>query len=357
MYRVIQWSTGHVGVQALHGIISHPDLELVGLWVHSSSKTGRDAGELCGLPPTGVLATNDADALLATDADAVCYTATADLRPWEAVEDICRILESGKNVVSSSLVQLLHPPKADPAMVERLTAACVAGGVSMFTSGIDPGFANDLLPIVLSGFCERVDTIRVKEILNYATYDQPEVLFETMGFGKPLDHTPLLLFPGALSYAWGGAVQTIAEALDVELDEITERHEKAALDRNVDIGLGTIEAGTMAGLRFEVVGVVGGREAIVVEHVTRVHDDVAPAWPAGHGQGHYRIEITGSPSINADVEFVGEDGDHNTGGVLVTAMRLLNAVPAVVAAPPGLLSSLDLPLPAGRHLLGAGGST
>src|SRR5262249_21380259 len=159
--------------------------------------------------------TNDAEALLALDADVVSYTATADLRPWEAVKDICRILESGKNVVSSSLVQLLHPPKADAAMVERLEEACKAGGTSMFTSGIDPGFANAPLPTVLSGFCERVDTIRVQEILNYATYDQPEVLFETMGFGKPLDHTPLLLFPGALSYAWGGVIHMIADALDV----------------------------------------------------------------------------------------------------------------------------------------------
>ena len=204
---------------------------------------GRDAGELCGLPPVGVAATNDAEALLALDADVVCYTATADLRPWEAVKDICRILESGKNVVSSSLVQLLHPPKADPAMVERLEEACKAGGVSMFTSGIDPGFANDLLPIVLTGFCERVDHVRVKEILNYATYDQPEVLFGTMGFGKPLDDTPLLLIPGALSYAWGGAINMIADALDVEVTEVRERHEKASLDHDVEIGLGTVEAG------------------------------------------------------------------------------------------------------------------
>jgi 4-hydroxy-tetrahydrodipicolinate reductase len=350
-YRVIQWSTGHVGVCALHGIIQHPDLELVGLWVHSDSKAGRDAGELCGLPAVGVAATNDAEALLALDADVVSYTATADLRPWEAVKDICRILESGKNVVSSSLVQLLHPPKADPAMVERLEEACRAGGTSMFTSGIDPGFANDLLPIVLSGFCERVDAIRVKEILNYATYDQPEVLFETMGFGKPLDHTPLLLFPGALSYAWGGVIHMIADSLDVEVSEVRERHEKAALDHDVEIGLGTIEAGTMAGLRFEVVGVVGGEERIVVEHVTRVHDDVAPEWPKGHGQGYYRIELGGSPSINVDLELVGEGGDHNTGGVLSTAMRIVNAIPAVVAAPPGMLSTIDLPIMPGRHLM------
>jgi 4-hydroxy-tetrahydrodipicolinate reductase len=349
--RVIQWSTGNVGVQALHGILTHPDLDLVGLWVHSPAKAGRDAGELCGLPPTGVLATTDADALLALDADCVCYTATADLRPWEAVDDLIRILASGKNVVSSSLVQLLHPKTAEPAMVGKLEAACLAGGSTMFTSGIDPGFANDILPILLSGVCERIDSVRIKEILNYATYTQPEVLFGTMGFGKPLDDTPLLLFPGALTYAWGGAVHMIAEALDVKVDEIRERYEKASLDHDVEIELGRIEAGTMAALRFEVAGVVDGREAIVVEHITRLHDDAAPDWPKGHGQGFYRIELAGSPAINLDVEFVGEDGDHNTGGVLVTAMRLVNAIPAVCAAPAGLVSSLDLPLVAGRHLL------
>jgi hypothetical protein len=350
-YRVIQWSTGNVGVQALHGIITHPDLELVGLWVHSAAKAGRDAGELCGLPATGVAAVSDVDEALALDADCVCYTATADLRPWEAVDDLTRILASGKNVVSSSLVQLLHPKTSDPAMVGRLEQACLSGATTLLTSGIDPGFANDVLPILLTGVCERIDSVRIKEILNYATYTQPEVLFETMGFGKPLDHTPLLLFPGALSYAWAGPIQMIAEALDVKLDEVRERYEKASLDHDVEIDLGRIDAGTMAALRFEVAGVVGGREAIVVEHVTRLHDDAAPDWPKGHGQGFYRIELAGSPSINLEVEFVGEDGDHNTGGVLVTAMRLVNAIPAVCEAPPGLLSGLDLPLVTGRHLL------
>jgi hypothetical protein len=350
-YRVIQWSTGNVGVQALHGIITHPDLDLVGLWVHSPDKVGRDAGELCGLAATGVQASNDAEALLAAEADCVCYTATADLRPWEAVEDLVRILASGKNVVSSSLVQLLHPKTSDPAMVAKLEEACRTGAATMFTNGIDPGFANDIIPILLSGVCERIDLVRVMEILNYATYTQPEVLFETMGFGKPLDHTPLLLFPGALTYAWSGAIQTIAEALDVKVDEVRERYEKASLDHDVDIELGRIGAGTMAALRFEVVGVIGGREAIVVEHVTRLHDDAAPEWPKGHGQGFYRVQLEGSPTINLDVEFVGEDGDHNTGGVLVTAMRLVNAIPAVCAAAPGLVSSIDLPVVAGRHLL------
>ena len=346
--RVIEWSTGHVGMHALRAIIRHPDLELVGLWVHSADKAGRDAGELCGLPGTGVPATNDAEALLALDADCVCYTATADLRPWEAVEDIARILASGANVVSSSLVQLLHPKTADKAMVERLEAACREGGTSCFFSGIDPGFANDLIPIALTSACERVHSVRVQEILNYDTYDQPEVLFHTMGFAQPLDHTPLLLFPGALSYAWGGAIGQIAESLGVEVDEIRETHEKASLDHDVSLAVGDVPAGTMAGLRFEVQGMVGGRPAIVIEHVTRLDDSVAPEWPHGNG---YRIEIKGSPSFTVDVEMEGEDGDHNTGGLIATAMRIINAIPHVCAAEPGLLSSLDLPLFGAKHLM------
>jgi 4-hydroxy-tetrahydrodipicolinate reductase len=346
--RVIQWSTGHVGIHALRAIIRHPDLELVGLWVHSADKAGRDAGDLCDLPATGVRATNDVDALLALNADCVCYTATADLRPWEAIDDIERILASGANVVSSSMVQLLHPKTADKAMVERLEAACREGGTTCFFSGIDPGFANDLIPIALTSACERVDAVRVLEILNYDTYDQPEVLFGTMGFAQPLDHTPLLLFPGALSYAWGGVIGQIAESLGVEVDEIRETYVKASLDHDVSLAVGEVPAGTMAGLRFEVQGIVGGRPAIVIEHVTRLDDSVAPEWPHGNG---YRIEITGSPSFTLELEMRGEDGDHNTGGLVATAMRLINGIPSVCEAAPGMLSTLDLPLFGAKHLM------
>ena len=350
--RVIQWSTGHVGLHALRSIIRHPELELAGLWVHSPAKVGRDAGDLAGLPPTGVLATNDVDALLALDADCVCYTATADLRPDDAIGDLCRILAAGMNVVSTSVVPLVHPRGGDDAvqaMVDRLDEACRQGGTSCFTSGIDPGFANDLLPITLLGACERVDVVRVQEILNYATYDQPEVLFGTMGFGQPLDATPLLLLPGVLAFAWGGVVRMIAEALGVELDEIREVHERAALDHDVEIGVGSVPAGTQAGLRFEVQGIVGGEPRIVIEHVTRLDDAVAPDWPAqGDGQGFYKVIIEGSPSLTCTLEIVGEDGDHNTGGLVLTAMRVLNAIPAVCAAPPGVLSTLDLPLIGGK---------
>jgi 4-hydroxy-tetrahydrodipicolinate reductase len=350
-YRVIQWSTGNVGRHALRAIIGHPDLELVGLWVHGESKVGCDAGELCGVRRTGVRATNDAAALLALDADCVSYTATGDLRPAEAVADMCRILETGKNVVSTSVVPLVYPPAAEQTLVDKLEAACRTGRSSCFTSGIDPGFANDSLPLLLMGACERVDSVRVMEIVNYATYDQPQVLFETMGFAKPLDHEPLLLVPGVLALAWGPVVRQLAAGLGVELDDIRERHERRAAPATFDIPSGRVPAGTMAALRFEVQGIVRGRPAIVVEHVTRLRDDLSPEWPAPTGSGCYRIVIEGSPALTCELTLRGDDGDHNTGGLVATAMRILNAIPAVCAAPPGLLSALDLPLVTARHLM------
>jgi NADP-dependent 3-hydroxy acid dehydrogenase YdfG len=347
-YRVIQWSTGNVGHFALGAILDHPELELAGLWVHGAAKAGKDAGELCGRPRTGVHATTDAGVLLALDADCVCYTATADLRPFEAVEDVCRILAAGKNVVSSSIVPLVHPASFFPEVRDKLAEACRRGRTSFFTSGIDPGFANDLLPLTLSGLCQRWEQIRILEIINYATYDQPQVLFETMGFGKPLDHIPLLLTPGTLAFAWGGTVRLLAEGLGVTLEDIRETYERRPAVRPIRIGARTVEPGTMAALRFEVQGIADGTPAIVVEHVTRLDDDLAPEWPRGNGS--YRVVITGTPTMRCEFEFADEGGDHAVGGVLLTATRIVNAIPAVCRAAPGLLSALDLPLVTGRGL-------
>lgn len=350
-YQVVQWSTGNVGLPALRAIIEHPELQLVGLLVHSKEKAGRDAGELAGTDPVGVTATTDADEVLALGADCVSYMATGDLRPDEAVADMCRILESGANVVSTSVVPLVFPPSAPDRYTQPLEAACEKGRTSCFTSGIDPGFANDLVPLVFSGFSKRIDSIRVMEILNYDTYDQPEVLFDTMGFGTPIDHTPLLLAPGVLSLAWGGAVHAMAAGLGVELEDIRETHEKWAATETFSVPSGTIAQGTMAGLRFEVQGMVGGEPRVVVEHVTRMHDSAAPDWPQPSGHGCYRVLLEGDPKVKVELEFVAENGDHNDGGLLMTAMRVLNAIPAVCDAPPGLLSPLDLPLVTGKGLM------
>ncbi len=346
--KVIQWSTGNVGRYSLRAIIGHPELELTGVWVHSEEKAGRDAGELCGLPPIGVAVTSDAEALLASDADCVCYTATADKRPIDAIEDMARILAAGKNVVSSSVVGLVHPKGVGANLTSGLEDACRAGKTSFLTSGIDPGFANDVLALVVSGLCEHWSEIRVQEVINYATYAQPEVIFETMGFGKPMDHVPLLLQPGILGFAWGGTVRLLAEGLGLRLDDIEEFHERRPAERRLDIQGHVVEPGSMAALRFEVRGIVGGRPAIVVEHITRLDDDLAPEWV--NGNGSYKVLIEGVPAMQLEYEFQDEHGDHAVGGVVLTATRLVNAIPAVCDAEPGLMSALDLPLITGKGL-------
>ncbi len=341
-YRVIQWSTGNVGRAALRCIVNHPELELAGLWVHSPDKAGQDAGELCGLARVGVAATNDADALLAMHADAVCYTASADLRPADAIADMARIARSGKNIVSSSVVPLIFPPHVEPEMRAPLEDACHAAGVSCFTSGIDPGWANDILPMLLASTCERVDTLRVMEIVNYRQYEQPTVLFETMGFGKPLDAKPLLLLPGVLSFAWGGVVKVLAAALGVEVEELREVHERRPAPEKLDLGFGVVEEGTTGALRFEVQGIVDGEPRIVVEHVTRLDDALCPDWPQPVGDGGYRVVVSGTPSYQCDVQMTARAGEGDP-GVVGTAGRIVNAIPYVVGAPPGLLSALDVP--------------
>jgi 4-hydroxy-tetrahydrodipicolinate reductase len=352
-YRVVAWSTGNVGRHAIAGIDARPDLDLVGVWVSSAAKVGRDAGELAGLGRAlGVSATNDADQLLALRPDAIVHTAMADHRLTDAIADLARMLRAGVNVVSSGPVFLQYPFEVvDRSMITPLQEAAAAGGVSLFVNGVDPGFANDALPLVLAGVCERIDELRVAEVLNYATYNQPMVIFDIMGFGRPLSEVPMILQPGVLTMAWGSVVRQLAAGLDVELDSVEEWYERLPAPETFEVDSGTIERGTAAALHFEVRGVRGGRAVIVLEHVTRLRDDLAPEWPQPAGQGCYRVELRGEPNYTLDLQLVGSDGDHNTAGLKATAMRLVNAIPAVVDGPPGLLTALDLPLVTGRGLV------
>jgi 4-hydroxy-tetrahydrodipicolinate reductase len=347
-YRVIQWATGTVGVHAVPAIAAHPDLELVGLWVHSDDKAGRDAGEICGVGPLGVNATQDADALLAAGADCVCYTANSDLRPGEVVDDLVCFLERGLNVVNTSFVPLLYPKAAGPGIEERLTDACVKGGASVYTSGIDPGFGNAGLAINALALCKEVRTVRMMEIVNYATWDNPFTMFEIMGFGKPDASRSLLLAPGSTALAWGPVIELVAAALDVKLDRIVESHDLLVADTDFEIASGTIVAGTISGMRFEIAGLVGDDPRIVVEHVTRLRDGDAPDWP--HGAG-YRVIVDGDPCLKLELELSSHVGDHNYAGCLATAMHVINAIPAVCDADPGVLTLLDLPVYSARHLL------
>ncbi|HMG41217.1 MAG TPA: hypothetical protein VK611_07790 [Acidimicrobiales bacterium] len=352
-YRVVQWSTGNVGRHALVGIDARPDLELVGVWVSSSAKEGMDAGSLAGLDRSlGVAASTDADALLALQPDCIVHTAMADHRLTEALDDLARFLRAGINVVSSGPVFLQYPDGVMPdSLIDPVRAAALEGGASLWVNGIDPGFANDWLPLTITSISERIGQVRCMEILNYATYDQPMVLFDIMGFGQAMDSVPLLLTPGVLTTAWGSVVQQIAAGLGTSLDAVEEWYERVPAPESFDIAAGVVEKGTVAALRFEVRGMRDGVPIVVLEHVTRLRDDLAPDWPQPTGDGCYRVEVTGEPMYTVDLQLLGTDGDHNTAGLKATAMRLVNAVPAVVSAPPGLLTALDLPLVTGRGLL------
>jgi hypothetical protein len=353
--RVVEWSTGTVGRHAIAGIDSRPDLELVGVWVSSDEKVGKDAGELAGLGrDLGVIATNDRDALLALHPDCIVHTAMTDDRMFEAIDDLVAFLEAGVNVVSSGPVVLQYPRGVMPDdMLERIDKAGQQGGASLHVNGIDPGWANDVLPLALTSLSQRIDEVRCFEIADYSTYYQPVVMSEIFGFGKPLDDVPMLFSPGILSMAWGSVVRQIAAGLDVVLDEpLEEQVERAPADHSYDTASCHIAEGTAAACRFQVIGKVNGSPRIVLEHVTRTDPAQMPEWPQPTGgDGCYRVQVTGEPMMTVDFAHHGEHGDHNVSGMITTAMRLVNSVAAVVDADPGLVTALDLPLVTGRGLV------
>jgi 4-hydroxy-tetrahydrodipicolinate reductase len=351
--KVAAIGTGNVGIHALKALITNPDYELTGVWVSSDAKAGKDAGELAGLDiSTGVKASTDLDAVLATGPQCAVYTALADNRLPEALEDYRRILATGVNVVGSSAVFLQYPWQTLPgSMLDPIEDAAREGNSSLFVNGIDPGFANDLIPLALAGTCQSVQQIRCMEIVDYATYDSATVMFDVMGFGKPLDEIPMLLQPGVLSLAWGSVVRQLAAGLGVELDSVTEQQERVPAPEDFDIASGHIPEGSAAALRFEVRGIKDGHPVVVLEHVTRLREDLCPDWPQpAQPGGCYRIEITGEPSYAIDVCLSSPNGDHNHAGLVATAMRVVNAIPAVVAAPAGIRTTLDLPLVTGHGL-------
>jgi hypothetical protein len=362
--RVAVWGPGSMGVIALRGVIDHPELELVDLVVHSDVKGGRDAGQLCGADPVGMVATTDATALLGGDADVVVYAAAANLRPLEAVNDMVSILRAGKNVVSCSVVPLVYPNAVDAAFTDPLREAALAGGASFFTTGIDSGFANDVLPLALSGVARTIDSIRVTEMFNYATYPDATAVHDILGFGKPPEEVPFAATPGVFTFGWGPVLHQLADGLGVRVDDIAENVERIPATMSFDTPTGHVSAGTIAGMRSTLTGYVEGNPTFVVDHVSRMHDDIAPDWPQPHisipprdlgyggasGRGVYRVEIEGSPTMRCEFEMA-DDHDHDLGARMAGASRMVNAIPAVCAAKPGLLSALDLPLITGKGLV------
>jgi hypothetical protein len=345
MRRIIQFSTGNVGVHALRSILERPDLELVGVHANGPDKVGRDAAELCGLPtPSGVTATDDIDALVALGADCVVYTSQAETRPMAAIDEISRFLRAGTNVVGTSFVWLVAPEQADDWLRVPLEAACAHGNSTLYINGIDPGFSGDTLVYSALSLAARASSVTVQEIFDYGSYDDAEFTGVSFGFGTRPDHTPILFSPGVLASMWGAQVRSLAAELGIGLDEVRERHEKWVTPEPIDCTMMRVEPGHVAAIKFGVEGLSGGRTVITMEHVNRLTEAAAPDWPYppdGH-PGVHRVIVDGSPGIEINAH-VGTSGiDHNQGGVIATAARAVNVVDAVCLAPAGILAARDL---------------
>jgi hypothetical protein len=347
MIATVVWGTGNVGRAAIRAVEAHPALKLAAVIVNNPEKVGRDAGDLAGLDhELGITATNDVDAVLSASPGAVVYAASGDVRPDDALADITRAIRAGAVVVTPSLYALYDQRNAPPELREPVLAAIAEGGGSLFVSGVDPGWGNDVLPLLISGLGSEIDAVRCQEIFDYSTYDQPDAVRWLIGMGQPLDYQAPMLMPTVPTMVWGGQIRMLARALGVELDEIRETVDRRALDDTVTTRtMGEFDKGTQGAIRFEVQGIVGGEPLIVIEHVTRIHASCAPDWPMPpSGDGAHKVIIEGRPRIEVSVEATDEGENRSAGGNATAVGRLVNAIDWLVEADPGLYDALDVPL-------------
>ena len=329
---VVQWGTGTAGLRSLRAILGNPALKLVGLYVARPERAGRDAGSFVDLPDTGVLATNDLGELLATGAKCLVYMGSY---ATGGKADVIPFLEAGFNVVTPTLQTLLIPQFAPPADFEPVDAACRTGGSSFLATGASPGFCTDYLPMAMLGIVDEIRQIRVQEIADYSPYPVKAVA-KTWGFGnQPGEPIPLFEGPQIID-SWQSIPRDIARRLGVEIEEIRVVTDSGLAGRDIDASFYTIPAGTVANIRFEVQGLVGGKPFVILEHVNWCDYDAIPeGWPKGNAKAEllYRVEVEGRPNLTTEV----------TLDYPIAAMRTVNAIPAVVAANPGILAGADVP--------------
>lgn len=347
MINTVVWGTGNVGRAAIRAVAAHPELRLAAVVVHNPDKVGRDAGSLAGMDHAlGVAATDDVEAVLGAGPAAVVYAASGDLRPDDALADVARSLRAGAVVVTPAIYALYDPRSAPPQVRDPVEAAAKEGGSALFVSGIDPGWGNDVLPLLMTGLASTITQIRCQEIFDYSSYDQPDSVRYLVGMGQPMDYEPPMVAPTIPTMVWGGQVRLMARALGVELDDIRETLERRPLEHTITNAMGDFEAGTQGALRFEVQGIVRGEPAIIIEHVTRISPSCATDWPMppDGGDGAHRVVIEGQPRIEVTIEATDEGGGRAAGGNATAVGRLVNAIPFLRSAAPGLYDALDVPL-------------
>jgi hypothetical protein len=337
-HRVFQWASGTVGRNAALAVMRREDCELVGLHTSSPAKIGRDIGELLGVAALGIRATGDVDAVLRSTADVVIHAPLASLVYGDAelkdVDDICALLESGKNVIT--VVGYLHPKVHGAQLVERIEAACRRGGSTFHSTGLNPGWMGDVLPLTMSALSRDIERIVVREITNFEFYPSPEIMFGSMGFGTSPERFER---DGERRRRWlnglfAESIQLIADGIGLALDAIVDTREIATAAEPLSTAAGVVEAGTVAGQRWKWSGRAGGETRIEHETVWRMHRSVAPDWPTGK----HTVTIEGTPRIA-----IALDGNWISDGLLATAMHAVNAIPHVCAAAPGIRTRLDLP--------------
>ncbi len=344
-YRVVQWATGGVGRAAIQGVRSHPQLELVGCWVHSAEKEGRDAGEIAGIGETGVLATRDVDALLGLEPDCVLYS------PLMAQPDeVVRLLESGANVVTP--LGWVYPFGGSD--ISAIEAACERGGSTLHGSGIHPGGITERLPLVATSFSRAVTHVRAEEFSDIRTYNAPHVVSEIMLFGKTLAEARDSIMPQMLGNGFFQSIDMVAAGLGLELDaEKRTLHEMAVATAPIDSPIGPIQPGTVAAQRFVWQGLVDG-EPVITAAVNWLmgEEHLDPGWSFGPEGERFEIEVQGDPPVRLTVHGVHPEsvaaGLARNPGIAATAMNCVNAIPYVCQAPAGIRTYLDLPLMSGR---------
>jgi 2,4-diaminopentanoate dehydrogenase len=343
--RVVQWTTGNVGKRSVRAVVAHPDLELVGCYAWSGDKVGRDVGELCGTDPVGVTATDDVDLLLGLKPDCIVYNPM-----WPDTDEVARILEAGANVVSTAAFINGRGLGADR---ERILQACERGGSSMFGTGISPGFV-ELIGIAAASICDRIDKVTIDEGSDTTLYDSPETE-RPAGFGRPIDDPELPGMAARGTAVFGEAVALVADALGVELDEIVCEAEYAQTTEDVVMDSWTIPAGCVAGVAASWQGRIGGRSVVELNVRWRKGQTLDPDWTIQEG---HVIEIDGRPTVRVRLEYLPPPdfeattfADFMVLGMIMTAMPAINAIPYVVAAPPGIVTYTDLPLPLPKGLV------
>ena len=341
--RVVQWTTGNVGKQAVQAVVARPDLELVGCYAWSGDKVGKDVGELCGIEPVGVTATDDVDALLALKPDCVVYNPM-----WFDVDEMVRILEAGVNmVVTAAFINGTSYPGNGR---QRLSEACERGGSSLFGSGISPGFI-ELVTIALAGASDRIDRILISESADTTAYDSPATEIP-VGFGRPLHDPELPAMSAAATAVFSEAVALVGDALGIEFDEIVCEAEYAKTTKDLDLGSWKIDKDTVAGVTIHWHGKIAGRSIVEARVRWRKGDSIEPDWEIGMG---WEIEIQGRPTLTTKIDILPPPYFEATTmeefmvlGHILTAVPVVNAIPAVVAAPPGIVTYTEIPVPSPR---------